>query len=173
MRRIQGWCFTIIACMVMNNSLLAEVLHAKRRRRGKRDRETPAGRWRVVSYNSRPHLWTKPTGFENQFRLTWDACALLRLNIGDFWPYRCYWPNRFCKLCHRWLKRNCCLENTNTCLIGTPIEARKRYISFLWFFSPRERPLLEGKVDMSSSFNSKHCPVSFTRPCLESEDLQI
>lgn len=93
-------------CMVMNNSLLAEVLHAKRRRRGKRDRETPAGRRRVVSYNSRPHLWTKPTGFENQFRLTWNACSLLRLNIGDFWPYRCYWPYRFCKLCHRWLKRN-------------------------------------------------------------------
>lgn len=93
-------------CMVMNNSLLAEVLHAKRRRRGKRDRETPASRRRVVSYNSRPHLWTKPTGFENQFRLTWNACSLLRLNSGDFWPYRCYWPNRFCKLCHRWLKRN-------------------------------------------------------------------
>lgn len=93
-------------CMVMNNSLVAEVLHAKRRRRGKRDRETPAGRRRVVSYNRRPHLWTKPTGFENQFRLTWNASALLRLNIGDFWPYRCYWLNRFCKLCHRWLKRN-------------------------------------------------------------------
>lgn len=162
-------------CMVMNNSLLAEVLHAKRRRRGKRDRETPAGRRRVVSYNSRPHLWTKPTGFENQFRLTWNACSLLRLNIGDFWPYRCYWPYRFCKLCHRWLKRNWLFRKHQYMLDRNThrVEARKRYISFLWFFSRRERPLLEGKVDMSSSFNSKHCPVSFTRPYVESEDLQI
>ena len=94
-------------CMVVNNSLLAESrCSSRQKKKEKRDRETPAGRRRVVSYNRRPHLWTKPTGFENQFRLTWNACGLLRWNIGDFWPNRCYWPNRFCKLCHTWLKRN-------------------------------------------------------------------
>ena len=160
-------------CMVVSNSLLAEVLHGKRRRRGKRDRETSAGSRRVVSYNRRPHLWTKPTDFENQFCLTWNACALLRLNIGDFWPYRCYWPNRFCKLCHRWLKRNWLFRKLQYMLDRNTHRGQEEVYLFPIIFSRRERPLLEGKVDMSSSFNSKHCPLSITRPCLESEDLQI
>lgn len=160
-------------CMVVSNSLLAEVLHGKRRRRGKRDRETSAGSRRVVSYNRRPHLWTKPTGFENQFCLTWNACALLRLNIGDFWPYRCYWPNRFCKLCHRWLKRNWLFRKLQYMLDRNTHRGQEEVYLFPIIFSRRERPLLEGKVDISSSFNSKHCPLSITRPCLESEDLQI
>ena len=64
-----------------NVSLLAEDSHGKKKL-GER-REISAGLRRVLSFSRRSYLWSKLTGFQNQFRLKWNAHALLRLYAGN------------------------------------------------------------------------------------------
>ena len=65
-------------------------------------------------------------------------------------------PTGFENQCPTWLKHvTGSLENANTCYIGTHIEARKRYISFLSFFSRREKPLLVGVVSKTKQSKTK------------------
>ena len=40
----------------------------------------------VLPCSRQPHLWPKLTGFQNWFRLLWNACVPLRLHAGYFEP---------------------------------------------------------------------------------------
>ena len=83
------------------HTLLAEVAHSKRRRKGKKETGSVACPRRPLTCSCRP---SKRTGFQNRVRFMWNACALLRLHAWNFWTHGCYRANRFCKLCHAWLK---------------------------------------------------------------------
>ena len=71
--------------------------------------------------------------------------ALLRLYAGYFWAHSCYCANRFYNLRRTWLKRHWLLRKRQSMRDGKCVRGRQGFLSFLLFFSRRERPLLPGK----------------------------
>jgi len=61
--------------------------------------ETEPSLRHVLSWSRRLHLRSKLTGFQNRFRLRWNARALLRLHAGNFGVHNYYHAKRSRKLC--------------------------------------------------------------------------
>ena len=59
---------------------------------------TEAGRRCILLCSCWPDLWSKLTVLQNWCHLMWNAHALLRLCVRNFWAHNCCRTNRICKL---------------------------------------------------------------------------